>query len=68
MKHDVALLFGDFGFFPCYGEVIPPEVLWEDGAQVWGFIQCDCCGREVDKAILINGQYFCENCLEKKVQ
>jgi hypothetical protein len=68
MKYDVALSFDSFGFFPRYGEIIPPEVLWEDGALVWGFIHCDCCGREVDKAVLINGQYYCEKCLEKKIQ
>ena len=68
MKYDVALLFGGFDIFPRYGEIIPPEELWEDGAQVWGFIKCDSCGTEVDKAILLNGQYYCECCLEKKVQ
>ena len=68
MKHEVVLFFGSFSFFPHYGRVMPFEALWEDGAVVWGYLRCDCCGREVDKAILLNGQYHCEGCFEKKVQ
>jgi hypothetical protein len=66
MKHEVVLFFDSF--FPYYGRVIPFEALWEDGSVVWGYLCCDCCGKEVDKAILLNGQYYCESCLEKKVQ
>jgi hypothetical protein len=68
MKHEVVLSFDSFSFLSRYGRVIPPEELWGDGALVWGFIWCDCCGREVDRAVLLNGQYYCENCLERKVQ
>ena len=69
MKPDVALLFGSsFIFFSHYGRIVPFEELWEDGSIVCGFIRCDGCGREVDKTVLINGQYYCEKCLEKKVQ
>jgi hypothetical protein len=68
MKPDVALSFGSFSFFSHYGRVVSFEELWEDGALVWGFIRCDCCRKEVDKAILLNRQYFCESCLEKNVQ
>jgi formylmethanofuran dehydrogenase subunit E len=66
MKHKEVLLFDSFLFH--YGRLIPFEALWEDGAVVWGYLRCDCCGREVDKAVLLNGQYHCESCLEKKVQ
>jgi len=68
MNFDVAFSFGHFSFLSRYGRLIPPEELWEDGALVWGFIRCDCCGREVDRAFLLNGQYHCENCLEEKIQ
>jgi hypothetical protein len=68
MKSDAALSFGNFAFLLRYGGVIPLEELWEDGSIVWGFIRCNCCGREVDKAVLLNSQYYCENCLEEKVQ
>jgi hypothetical protein len=68
MNFDVAFSFDGFSFFSRYGRLLPLEEIWDDGALVWGFIRCDCCGREVDKAVLMNGQYHCENCLEEKIQ